>query len=226
VILEYDPNLSDIYTIVGAVELTPATAVRRFTLPSLGRMSGPQRLEAMAGLAERWGAYKGDAELIQTLKAVAFVPAWDSSSLTASSSNESAAAADVAAGPKVVVNTLPDCHYGEDTPSYRAAAELLSWTNADLLDALRGPHQSRYFAPPSIRSTAMQQMLTDLGMEAELKAEQLLKIAKDIEASSKLSSAARAAAKASGQDVEAEDQQLSDAHNRGRRLLRVSFHSN
>jgi hypothetical protein len=133
VILLSDPSLVDLYKLLSLPELTPALAVRRFTLPALNHMDGSDRLTAMLGLASRWATYRDDAELLTILKTIAFVPSWDSSK--ASYPNPD---------PSLPSSLSSGCHHNEVVPQYRRANELLSWENEALLETLKGPYQSRY----------------------------------------------------------------------------------
>jgi hypothetical protein len=134
VILLSDPSLVDLYKLLSLPELTPADAVRRFTLPALNHMDGPDRLSAMLGLARRWATYKDDAELLRILKTIAFIPSWDSSKNSHPSPD-----------PSLPSSLSSGCHHNEVMPQYRRANELLSWENEALLETLKGPFQSRYF---------------------------------------------------------------------------------
>ena len=132
VILLTDNDLRPVYTLVGAEELTPATVVRKFTLPSLGRMGGVDRLRVMRGLAAQWDTYRNDTDLIELLKGVAFVPAWY-------------------AIPESDIDATTTTEILDMEKPFRRPQDLFSWTNSDLLAALHGPYQNEYFAPPSIR---------------------------------------------------------------------------
>ena len=141
VVLLHDAALVDLYTLLGVAELTAAAAVRRFTLPSLvnPHLPGPERLSAMLALAPKWRVYRADTDLVTTLKEVAWVPAWDSGTGTRASPSPSL---------DTILDPSHHCHQGSVAPEYRRPDQLLSWINTELLEALRGPQQSRYFAPP------------------------------------------------------------------------------
>jgi hypothetical protein len=143
------------------------------------RMDGPDRLAAMLGLADRWGKYSADTELIAFLKTVAFIPSWDSSSSSSSSSPSSSSSA--SRDPHSSFYPSFSSHWGESIVQFRRANELISWQNTTLLKALKGRQQSRYFAPPSLRTPELLLMLTELNMLADLSGDMLVLVAKDIE---------------------------------------------
>ena len=156
VVLLHDATLVDLYTLLGVAELTAAAAVRRFTLPSLVNplLPGPERLSAMLALSPKWRVYREDTDLVATLKEVSWVPAWDSTGTGASSADTARAGTGTRASPspspnlEALLNPTHHCHYGCMVPEYRRPDQLLSWINSDLFEALRGPQQSKYFAPP------------------------------------------------------------------------------
>ena len=74
VILVNEPRLIELYTLVGAEELTASAALRRFTIPLLSSMSGWDRLKIMQKLSMRWSVYSDDAEVVQHLKNLEFIP--------------------------------------------------------------------------------------------------------------------------------------------------------
>ena len=159
VVLINDPDLRDIYQLIGAEELTPGLVVRKFTLASLGRMQGAARVRIMRSLSEQWSNYSDDAELVELLKRVPFIPAWAMSSTDGT-------------GVEVILDTAP--HRSPDT--------MFSWKNDALLEALQGPDVAEYFVPPSMRSNQWHDMLTDLGMQSDLDKTSTIRVAKDIEA--------------------------------------------
>jgi hypothetical protein len=130
----------------------------------------------------RWGNYRDDKTLIDTLKDVAFVPYWNralpignytpsntsSSSSSCSSVNPSASSSAAAE------------HLDFSMPP-RRSSELFSWTNDELLSVLDGRLQPNYVAPSQLRTGEMHVMLTDLGMMKELKSANFLKVATDIQ---------------------------------------------
>ncbi len=73
-ILINEPRLIELYTLVGAEELTASAALRRFTIPLLASMSGWDRLEIMRNLSMKWSAYSDDADVVQHLKNLEFIP--------------------------------------------------------------------------------------------------------------------------------------------------------
>ena len=158
VVLLHDAALVDLYTLLGVAELTAAAAVRRFTLPSLvnPHLPGPERLSAMLALAPKWRVYREDTDLVATLKEVAWVPAWDSTKTGASHSADgrtgtgTRASSSTSSSPHLdaILDPIHHCHQGCGVPEYRRPDQLLSWINTDLFDSLRGPQQSKYFAPP------------------------------------------------------------------------------
>ena len=179
VILAVDPALQEIYELVGAEQLTPALAVRRFTLPALNKMMGRQRLEIMRGVAEHWGSYRDDAELVRVLRAVAFIPAWHEERYVAEESKS---------GVSSIISTRifsGESRTGEsavrtvEVEDYhlpmRCPHELFSWTNSQLIEALQGEHVHRYLPPSTIREGLWHVMMTDLGMMAELNKDSLIR---------------------------------------------------
>jgi hypothetical protein len=133
VVLVHDVDLRPLYDLVGAEELTPSTVVRRFTLPSLNRMDGPDRLRVMSGLALQWDSYRGDPDLVNLLKSVAFVPSY-----TLLSNND-------------IMDQRPADENLDFSRPFRKPDQLFSWTNHDLMLALPGPSQQEYYSPPSLR---------------------------------------------------------------------------
>ena len=162
VVLLNDRELREIYQLVGAEELTPSVVVRKFTLASLGRMQGSERVRVMRGLSEQWSNYQGDNELVALLKRVAFIPSWVMSAGGAGERAES---------DEVIL----------DLAQYRTPEVLFSWRNEALVETLQGPTMASYFAPPSMRTEQWHAMLTDLGMQAELDKTSTARIAQDIE---------------------------------------------
>jgi Asp-tRNA(Asn)/Glu-tRNA(Gln) amidotransferase C subunit len=162
-VLISDPELRELYTLVGAEELTPLTVVKKFTLPSLDRMEGLDRLRVMTDLASQWELYRRDAQLLQLLKVVAFVPSYsDIDEFTESKE--------------------PETHPFDLSRPLRKPDQLFSWTNRDLLTALAGSQQNEYFAPPSLRTPAWHNMMVDLGMPLELDKESLMRSGDEINA--------------------------------------------
>jgi hypothetical protein len=154
-VLISDPDLRDLYSLVGAEELTPLTVVKKFTLPSLDRMEGIDRLRVMTDLASQWELYRGDPQLLQLLKVIAFIPAYSDSEEFAETKE-------------------PDISYDLSRP-LRKPDQLFSWTNRDLYNALAGSQQNEYFAPPSLRTPAWHSVMVDLGMPLELDKESLMR---------------------------------------------------
>merc|ERR1711991_1264682 len=76
VIIKYDSALRELYVLLGIEELTPSSAIKRFTIPSLATLSVQERVDTMKGLASKWGNYSDDTELVNALKAIPFVPQW------------------------------------------------------------------------------------------------------------------------------------------------------
>jgi hypothetical protein len=128
VILASEPFLRELYEVVGIEELTPSTVARKFTLPSLNRMDGMERLRVMTGIANHWDKYKDDKELVESLKKIQFIPSW------------------ILLDNSGTVEELVDL---SEQP--RAANELFSWNNTELLDVLSGSQEGNYFPPPSLR---------------------------------------------------------------------------
>jgi hypothetical protein len=203
VVLLNDPDLRDLYQLVGAEELTPGVVVRKFTLASLGRMQGADRVRVMSGLSGQWGTYRDDTELVELLRRVAFVPSWMMSSPDGG-------------GDEVML----------DLAQYRSPEVLFSWRNEALLETLQGPSVAAYFVPPSMRTEQWHGMLTDLGMQSDLDKTSTVRIAKDIEESAAVMEeetsrkVSVAVAGGGGEGGESGCVRVKSAAERGRALLR------
>ena len=160
VVLMNDPELRALYQLVGAEELTPGMVVRRFTLPSLSHMRGSDRVRVMSSLSSQWENYRIDEDLVKLLKGVAFVPSW-------------IVISEDGVNDEVVL----------DLAQYRTPSEMFSWRNDLLLETLQGSDIASYFVPPSMRTDAWHDMLSDLGMLSDLDKGSVIRIAKDIEES-------------------------------------------
>lgn len=168
VILHVDESLRQLYELLGAEQLTPAVAVRRFTLPALNQMVGGKRVEIMRGVAEHWTAYRDDVELVQLLKTVAFVPSWHFQTFPCTEMDVSA---DRPTGIEVEDYDVP----------LRCPNQLFSWTNGALLEALQGDALPNYFPPRAFREASWHALLLDLGMETDIGKDGMLRLAGDIQ---------------------------------------------
>lgn len=158
-VLISDRDLREIYNLIGAEELTPLTVVKKFTLPSLNRMEGLDRLRVITSLLNQWSIYRNDTQVIQQLKQVAFIPAYKDINNNIGSFEE----------------TKGDELYDLSKP-LRKPDQLFSWTNHDLFNALNGLQQNEYFAPPNLRNPNWHTLMTDLGMSSELDKESLIRL--------------------------------------------------
>lgn len=171
VILIFEPALRELYQLLRVEELTAATAVRKFTVPQLRHMAPLARLKAMLGLAAQWSSYRSDEALVQQLADVPFIPPY------------SAVSMDTQSSASVSTSSLTlECCEGTDIATLRRAKDLFLWTNDELLDALKGPKQCLYFAPPYLRTATMHVMCQDLGMQKDLTEDTFRRILMDIEA--------------------------------------------
>jgi hypothetical protein len=179
VVLAVDPALQEIYELVGAEQLTPALAVRRFTLPALSKMMGRQRLEIMRGVAEHWGSYRDDPELVRVLKAVPFVPAWHEERYFAEESKSGISSifstSVVSNASRTGESTLRVVEVEDFHLPMRCPQDLYSWTNAQLVEALQGEYAHRYLPPSTVREGTWHIMMTDLGMMADLNKDALIR---------------------------------------------------
>jgi len=112
VIIKYDPDLKPLYTLLNIEELNPATAIKRFTVPSLSSVNHKDRYEIMKSLSLKWGSYCSDEELVSMLKDVKFIPVW----------NQEA-------------NGYWECDYNAEP---QLARSMYSWQNSDLMFTLKG----------------------------------------------------------------------------------------
>lgn len=172
VILRIDEELREIYELVGAQKLTPAVAMRKFTLPALNRLTGKRRIQIVMDVASNWGSFRDDAALLELLKAVEFVPSWHYESYAIGGGNESKDSSAESSGPAAANRSIEVEDY--DQPMRRASS-VYSWTNDMLLEALRGDWMPRYFAPSSMRTPTMHAMMSDLGMMKDVDKEGLIR---------------------------------------------------
>jgi hypothetical protein len=156
-VLVADPELQEVYNLVGAEELTPLTVVKKFTLPSLSRLEGIDRLRIMTDLSSQWDLYRGDNQLVQLLKSIAFIPSYQDST-----------------GEEFTESKDPEGLYDLSRP-FRRPDQLFSWTNRELFNALAGSQQNEYFPPLTLRTTTWHSVMVDLGMPLELDKESLMR---------------------------------------------------
>jgi hypothetical protein len=107
-----------------------------------------------------WEDYRGDTDLVNILKKVAFIPHYDSCP-----DNET------------YLTPLDDSR----NEKLRCCNEIFSWQNEELLMTLVGPYQSFYFPPPYMRTAQAHRMMVDLSMPTELTKDGLIRIVSDIE---------------------------------------------
>lgn len=155
VIIRYEPQLRVLYMVLGIEELTPSTAIKRFTVPVLGSLPLRERLDILKALSSKWGNYATDAELVNALKGIAFVPTWTQEN-----------------------NGYWECNYNAEPVK---ASDVFSWNNTELMTALQGRNMTSYFVPPLMRTPEWAALLTSLGMKEDIDKEGLIRIAKGIE---------------------------------------------
>ena len=191
VILYVDEALQPLYQLLGAEQLTPAVAVRRFTLPALNQLVGSKRVEIMRGVANHWANYRDDVELVQLLKTVAFVPSWHVEKTDVASAVSTASADPISSvassawqgveGSSRSSGSRTEVEVEDFELPLRCPNQLFSWTNGALLEALRGEHLPDYFPPSAFRQSDWHVLMLDLGMASELDKESMLRLACDIQ---------------------------------------------
>lgn len=74
VILTPHKELNQLYLQLGAVELTPHTILKKFTIPLMSTMDPDVRIGVLDDMSKQWSNYNSDKEVVELLKAVEFIP--------------------------------------------------------------------------------------------------------------------------------------------------------
>ena len=149
-IIKYDSALRVI--LIGIEELTPSSAIKRFTIPSLATLSVQESWHQRA-LSSKWGNYSEDNELVNALKAIPFVPQWSGSQWL----------------------------LGMQLGSWRClASNLFNWQIVGLMSSLQGPNLPSYTVPLNAISW-VDWLLSDLGLQEDLDKEGFMRVIGDRE---------------------------------------------